>query len=85
MTHLGDLNGGELAAAGEVGELWWQIGQASQARLWADPLVFLITTTNAGHFIQVMCYFTLTLLYQPVITECYGMLGFSGTFVASHE
>jgi hypothetical protein len=25
MTHLGELYGGELAAACEVGELWWQI------------------------------------------------------------
>jgi hypothetical protein len=25
MTHLGDLNGGELATASEVGELLWQI------------------------------------------------------------
>ncbi len=25
IAHLGDLNGGKLAAAGEVGELWWQI------------------------------------------------------------
>jgi hypothetical protein len=31
--------------------------------------IFKITASNGGHALLVMCYFTLTLLDMPVITE----------------